>query len=962
MRLIMAILAAICTVAAFAAGPTISLQGRVKDAVNHYDLTHARIILTDSTGKATDTLRANMGLRVVNNQLDTMSMFFFHVPRREATIVYDVECKGYKPHTVTYELKNIGRREQSRDMGTILLERAPETLREVTVTSTKIKFYNKGDTLVYNADAFNLAEGSMLDALVAQLPGAELSNDGQIKVNGEFVESLLLNGKEFLDGDNNLMLQNIGAYTVKDIQVYEGITPEDKRRGDNTAAKVLTMDVRLKKEYNMGWLVNAQGGYGTEDRYMGRLFANWFNATTRVTLVGNVNNLNDNRQPGRTDTWTPEQMPSGRREYRMGAIDYNHQKTDESFQANGNVRVSQSVNRNEQSTDRTNFLTGGDTYERRFGNSRNRTLFVSTRHSMYANLKSWMIGATVNGTYDHHDNNSSNLEASFSKDPGDVTRQVLEAMYGQANPGLLASALNRAQTRSDGSGTTYQAAVSPYFNYRLPHSNDMLYLTLDVNYNSNRDELWRDYTVNYGADANPAVRRRQLVDNKPNHTLMLGLSTGYRMRANDFNASASYRYLFTDKVKDSYMYALDHLQDMGVYGTVPQDYLAAFDPANSYTGHTFENEHVLSINATWDHEYTNGARLMVYARPEMGLTHRRLRYERAGTVYPVSTSNFTVTLYSIWDAMIEAQFGKLQGWRRRHSIRYSYRVEPTLPNMMDMVDVVNDAEPLNIYYGNPGLRPAYAHRHLVRWSFTPTSQRLNNILYLGMTHTTDALTRGYTYNTTTGVRHNRMYNVGGNRSFAVTDELSLQFGAKKQWTLSNEIDINASRLCDMVGTDTDEPLPVRVNNRNISDRLRLSWQIGSQTLAVRCDWTNRHTTSHEAGFHTINANHVNYGVTGTFKLPAGFGASTDLTCYTRRGYGSSALDTTDPVWNLRLTYTPPRNNHWTFIADGFDMLHQLSNVSYAVTATGRTVTYTNTLPRYFLMSVQYRLSIQPRKR
>lgn len=79
----------------------------------------------------------------------------------------------------------------------LFLERAPHKLNEVVVTASKIKFYNRGDTIVYNADAFQLAEGSMLDGLIAQLPGVELSSNGQIKVNGEFVESLLLNGKQF---------------------------------------------------------------------------------------------------------------------------------------------------------------------------------------------------------------------------------------------------------------------------------------------------------------------------------------------------------------------------------------------------------------------------------------------------------------------------------------------------------------------------------------------------------------------------------------------------------------------------------------------------------------------------------------------------------------------------------------------------------------------------------------------
>lgn len=86
-------------------------------------------------------------------------------------------------------------------------------LKGVTISATKIKFYNKGDTIVYNADAFQLGEGSMLDALIRQLPGAELRN-GQIYVNGKFVSSLLLNGKDFFKGNNQIMLDNLPTYMV----------------------------------------------------------------------------------------------------------------------------------------------------------------------------------------------------------------------------------------------------------------------------------------------------------------------------------------------------------------------------------------------------------------------------------------------------------------------------------------------------------------------------------------------------------------------------------------------------------------------------------------------------------------------------------------------------------------------------------------------------------------------------
>ena len=81
----------------------------------------------------------------------------------------------------------------------VKMEPAATMLDEVTVTATKIKMVMHGDTLVYNASAFKLSQGSMLDALIRQLPGATLQ-DGLIKVNGRTVSSLLIDGRDFFKG------------------------------------------------------------------------------------------------------------------------------------------------------------------------------------------------------------------------------------------------------------------------------------------------------------------------------------------------------------------------------------------------------------------------------------------------------------------------------------------------------------------------------------------------------------------------------------------------------------------------------------------------------------------------------------------------------------------------------------------------------------------------------------------
>ena len=963
-KILSLILITVCILTAFA-DDKLLLNGRVRDAVTKRELTQAYAVMYDSAGAPRDTCRANKSFRWNGHDADTIATFFLGVPKVDSTYLIEVFCPGYNSQIINYSTGKVGKREEWRDIGTILMQRAPEQLRELTVETTKIKFYNKGDTVVYNADAFQLAEGSMLDVLIAQLPGVELNNDGQIKVNGEFVESLLLNGKEFLDGNNNLMLENIAAYTVKNVQVYEGQTPDAKRRDDITAPKVLTMDVRLKREYNIGWLVNAQGGYGSEDRYLGRAFVNWFNPTTRVTLVANVNNLNDTRKPGKNDTWTPEQMPSGTKRTTMAGLDYNYEDVDETRWARGEVSFNQVMNDNERTTARTNFLPGGDTYENSFSNGHNRQTRVRTSHSLGKKWgKQWMTGALISGSYRYSKNRNADLEGSFTKEYETMTPEILDALYSDGSEEMLASVLNRSRTRIDGWSRSLNGMANIYGAYRIPRTEDHLRFGVSASYTSEKGEQWHDYDINFGDNPNAAERRRQYTDNSPNHTMQLSTELGYTSSIKNVYYGLNYDYDFIDKTQDSYMYALDRLQEMGIYGVLPEGYQSVFDPANSYMSHTYTNRHTFSPYLQFGNTFAEKSALSITLMPQIALVHRKLDYTRNRQNYRLSKTNAEIDTSSIWDGRIEYSFGRIdpKRYRYRNSIRYSFRVSTNLPEMTDLLDITDDSNPLNIYVGNPDLKTEYAYRHLLRWQYSPASHTLTNVFYASYAHTTDALTRGYVYDTTTGIRTNCMYNVNGNKTAAVTNEIEWQFGSTKQFTLSSETDVNFSHYNDMIGVNAEMPELTRVRHLSTSEKFRIGWQFAGQSLQLRCDYTNRHTTSSQQGFNTLNANHVNYGVSGVFKLPKGFGISTDFMCYTRRGYGNPDLDTTDPVWNARLSYCPVGYSRWVFMLDGFDLLHKLSNVSYAVSASGRTVTYTNALPRYVMFSVQYHLNIQPKKR
>ena len=942
----------------------IGLYGRVLTAVSKMDLTDAYVVLYDNEGNPKDSIRTNMGMTWRNGQIDTLSRFYFKVPRVDSTYVFDVVCEGYSPQTISFTVENIGRREQSREIPTIYLNRSVQ-LKEVSVNPTKIKFYNKGDTLVYDANAFDTPEGSMLDALIAQLPGVELSDNGQIKVNGEYVESLLLDGKKFFGGDNNIMLENIAAYTVKNIKVYEGVSDEDEAQG-KTFNKKLTMDVRLKKEYNNGWLLNAQGSFGTSERYLGRVFAGWFNSEWSVSLIGNVNNLNDNRKPGRNDTWTPENMPSGQQRNLLAGIDYNYQKADRKKMAQGTLMFNQSQSELEKRTDRINFLSGGNTYEKSFSNSNNKSTRINTNHWMHFNFGNWSINGSVNANYSHSKNSSTGLTGSFTQDPDTVSYMTLDEIYSIGKQDLLATVINRSKTRTDGWNKDYGIYVAPSFSYQIPKSPDNIGLGFSYSYSSTKNELWKDYEINYGPTIKGTERLRQFFDNTPNYNSSIGGSFDYVSNLSNIDFFISYSYSFRDEVKDSYMYALDRLEDMGIYGTLPAGYLSTFDPENSYKSRMMTNRHAIFANISYYKSFDNQTSLLIELTPNAALQHRNFKYWRNERDYKLSKTNAMLSLNGWWAAYVRYRFRRRgeEGSTAKYTntLAFNYQTQPTLPDMFDMVDVVNDSDPLNIYLGNPDLKTSIYQRFRVLWNYSPSSHVFDNTFYINYWYTHNALTRGYTYDTSTGVRYNKMYNVNGNRNFALTNELKWQFGSKKQFTFDSFSEIQLSRYADMIGIDMEAPLPTSVNNRFTAQNIKVSWQIGKSTVGLRCDFLNRFTTSDQPGFNNLNATHVTSGATAQINLPAGFSVNTDFMCYTRRGYGNEQLDTTDPVWNIRVAYCPPRNTKWVFMVDGYDMLHSLNNVSYLVNAAGRVVSYTNVLPRYFLLSVQYRLSIQPKKK
>lgn len=260
---------------------------------------------------------------------------------------------------------NMPKRSSEYGVSDIFMEESPHMLKGISISGTKIKMVNRGDTIVYNADAFRLAEGSMLDALVSQLPGTELKDDGKLYVNGKFVQNLIVNGRDFFRGDPSVALKNLPAYTVDKIKVYDkaGDLSTLMRKKIKEDMEYV-MDIRLKKEYSTGWLSNVDAAIGTNDRNLAKLFGLGFTKLSRFSAFCNMNNVNDRRRPGANGDWQPSDVSDGLMASKTMGVTYSVEDKKRKFKFDTNGTINHDDTDNKKWSSVQNYLVGGDTYSK----------------------------------------------------------------------------------------------------------------------------------------------------------------------------------------------------------------------------------------------------------------------------------------------------------------------------------------------------------------------------------------------------------------------------------------------------------------------------------------------------------------------------------------------------------------------------------------------------------------------
>jgi hypothetical protein len=255
----------------------ILLRGKIVDNVSQLPLESATVYLT----KVSDSTVIDYTIT------DKNGAFQINTRKIDKPVMLKVSYVSYQ--TLIQEQKSLI---ENIDFGVLRLAENNNTLNEVVIKSEAPPIRIKNDTLEFNASSFKVRPDANVEALLKQLPGVEIDEEGKIKVNGKEVNQILVNGKPFFDKDGKVALQNLPSDIINKVQVTDSKTKAEEISGKTASSDNASINLTIDEDKNKGLFGKFTGGYGTDKRFESSLLLNYFKDTRKISVLASANNIN----------------------------------------------------------------------------------------------------------------------------------------------------------------------------------------------------------------------------------------------------------------------------------------------------------------------------------------------------------------------------------------------------------------------------------------------------------------------------------------------------------------------------------------------------------------------------------------------------------------------------------------------------------------------------------------------
>ena len=942
------ILSILLVVAAGAAAQTedqgLTVSGTVQDAEQKEPMVQATVQLfrqRDSTfvgGTVTD-LRGNFSMVAPTNGIYRLK----------------VSSIGYQP----IEREVTLRRNQSVELGELLMSNDAVLLRETVVTGRAAQVIVKKDTLVYNPDAYRTPEGSPIEELIKRMPGAEVDEDGNITVNGKKIEKILLDGKEFMLGDVETALKNLPVSIIQNVKFYDQQSDQARITGIEDGNKEAVLDFTIKKGMNRGYMTNLDLAGGTHHRYASRGMGSSFTDKMRFVLMGNLNNKEEN-----AGWWNRRGLNSRK----MLGTNLNYDDG-EKLKMDASVRWNHRGGDNENENASENFYSETS---RTFSNSMSKSL--SRSNNWNGNIRvEWKpdtmtnVLLRANGSTGTNDGTSTSASATFDADPYLYANDPLDVVHDPTSR-LYPYIVNHNHGASLSYGENKNAWAMLQFYRRLNQNGRNVTLRVEGSMGDSENRSASDNEVYLHRVKNQAGEDSTYFTARYNTTP--SDNSGYVVSAlyseplwKGAHLQANYELRYNQNKSDRQTYDFSRLPQNPFEGIVPV--YREWDP---WIG---DNGQWSMLNGQWtmdDYLDRNLSRYSEYKNYthniRLTLRHWQKEYDyNIGFLVQPQHSNFIQdyrgvyvdTIRNIVNLTPTVNFH--YNFSDQQSIRLTYRGDTRQPDITQLLDITDDSNPLYITQGNPGLKPQFTNSLNVYYNNYIQKYKRSIVLYANYRHIRNSISNLVRYNAETGGSFSRPENINGNWNADGGLNFSTAIDSTAHWNVGSDTRLRYNNYVSYVAQNKADAAKNTTRTTNLNQRLNMSFRNDWLEVMLDGNVNYQHSRNELQPSADLDTWRFSYGGQVMVRLPIGLEISTNLHENSRRGYNDPSSNTNELIWNGQISKTFLKSKTLVVALNFYDLLRQQSNYERWVGATGRSDTRYNSINSYAMLHVRYRLNM-----
>ena len=867
-----------------------------------------------------------------------------------------VSCVGFKNFTKRININ--GGKDVA--LGKISMTTDAIMLKGATVTANVAKVQAKGDTLEYNAAAYRTPEGSAIEELVKRLPGVTVDDDGKITHNGKEVTKILVDGKEFMTGDTKTAMKNLPTYIVDKVRAYDEKSDLARVSGIDDGEEQTVLDFTVKRGMNKGLISNVDLGAGTHDRYAAKVMAARFQDDTRIMAFGNANNTNDMGFPGGGGRGRFGGARNGLNAAKMAAANFNYEKKDK-LKLNGSFRYNHSDGDVMSKNSSENFVTEKSSFSNGISQSYSRS------DSWNAQMRvEWMPDSMTNilfrpsFSYQKSDGLSNNTSGTYSEDP---YLHVADPLSAEGIAALADKSLIVNSQKS--SGITYSDSKNVggtlQINRKLSTTGRNVTVKATANYSESNSKNLSTTNVHLYQVKNALGNDSTYQTNRFNQTPQKNWNYSAEATYSEPIFKATYlqfRYNFQYKYTESDRKTYD-------FSNLGEDYFSGLTPNyrqwDGYLGRLNG-----SLDDYYDDDLSRYSEYKYYIHTfDLMLRVIRKAYNlNLGVQLMPQKTNFIQhyqgidvdTVRNVTNITPTADFR----WKisKVSQLRFNYRGRTSQPSMTDLLDIVDDSNPLSITMGNPGLKPSFSNNLMLFYdNYIQRYQRaiMANVFF---NTTSNAVSQMITYNPETGGRTSRPENINGNWNLSSGFMFNTALDSLGLFYVNTMTDFGYNHSVGYLNLNNSATASKNsVNTTTLGERLAAGVRNSWLEFELTGSLTYTHARNQLQPESNLDTWQFAYGFNTNVQMPWGTTIATDMSMNSRRGFNDASMNTNELIWNVQLSQSFLRGKPLTLTLQFYDLLQKQSNISRTINSMMRSDTEYNAINNYVMLHAIYRLNI-----